>query len=179
MGISMIGETLVFVSSNKNKARELEQILGVKIATKSVPLNEIQSLDPSEVAVQKAEDAFAQITKPLIVEDTGLFVDGKFGALVKFFSNEDLIKIGLGKTATAVSVFAYADGSHLFVAKGEIKGKIVEPRGSNGFGFDPIFQPDGYDKTFAEMTSEEKNRISMRRKAIEQLKVVLCEKNLI
>lgn len=56
---------------------------------------------------------------------------------------------------------------------GEIKGRIVRPRGESGFGWDPVFQPDGYSKTFAEMGADEKNAISHRFKAFEKLRVFL------
>lgn len=67
--------------------------------------------------------------------------------------------------------FAYSQGPEfepiLFI--GRTNGKIVSPRGRLGFGWDPIFQPDNYDKTFGEMTQEEKNRVSPRYKAIQEL----------
>ncbi len=67
----------------------------------------------------------------------------------------------------AYAVIALADGTCL-AGYGELTGKIIEkPAGENGFGYDPIFVPDGYDKTLAQMSPEEKNNISHRRKAIE------------
>jgi len=57
-----------------------------------------------------------------------------------------------------------------------IKGKLVAPRGETGWGWDPVFQPDGYDKTFGEMTMEQKNELSMRRIALEKLKEYLKNK---
>ena len=58
---------------------------------------------------------------------------------------------------------------------GKCEGTIVEPRGENMFGWDPIFQPKGYDQTFAEMPMEEKNKISHRSRALEQFKAFLEE----
>ena len=63
------------------------------------------------------------------------------------------------------------------VARGECAGRIIEaPTGENGFGYDPLFVPDGYDKTFAQRGPEEKNMISHRAKALEKLEKLLEEK---
>ena len=70
----------------------------------------------------------------------------------------------------------FPDGETL-VARGECKGRIVgAPTGENGFGYDPLFVPDGYDKTFALLTKEEKNTISHRAKALERLEKLLLER---
>ena len=75
-----------------------------------------------------------------------------------------------------VCAAVYYFGADFIVAVGEIIGSIIkEPRGSNGFGYDPLFLPDGYDKTTAELTLEIKNRISHRFKAFNQLKKYLLE----
>ena len=79
------------------------------------------------------------------------------------------------KSAYALCIYAYCDGRDsepkLFVGKCE--GQIVEPRGDNMFGWDPIFQPNGYTQTFAELDPEEKNKISHRGKALAQFKEFL------
>ena len=81
------------------------------------------------------------------------------------------------KTAYAQCIFAYCENKEaepkLFVGKCE--GTIVEPSGENLFGWDPIFKPLGYDQTFAEMDLEEKNKISHRGRALEQVKAFLQE----
>ena len=70
------------------------------------------------------------------------------------------------KSAEAVAMIGYCEpGKDPMVFEGITKGKVVEPRGDR-FGFDPIFQPEGYDQTFAEMSQEEKNKISHRKKAL-------------
>ena len=78
------------------------------------------------------------------------------------------------RSAIAVSCFAIFDGKDIKIARGEVKGIIAtEMRGSHGFGWDVIFIPEGYDKTYAEMQSEEKNAISHRKNALEKLKVLM------
>jgi non-canonical purine NTP pyrophosphatase (RdgB/HAM1 family) len=68
-------------------------------------------------------------------------------------------------------MFGYCDGAVLRMFSGVVCGVVpVAPRGANGFGWDPIFQPNGSGQTFAEMTPEEKDRFSMRRLALEQLR---------
>ena len=78
-----------------------------------------------------------------------------------------------GAQFVTVITMIWPDGGRL-IARGECKGHIAEEkRGSEGFGFDPLFIPDGYDKTFAEMGPEMKNKISHRAKALEELERLL------
>lgn len=82
-----------------------------------------------------------------------------------------------GQEAEAKVLIGYInENEELFYFEGMIKGKIVAPRGTNGWGWDPIFLADGFDKTFAEMTNDEKTAIDMRRIALVKLKEHL-EKN--
>ena len=75
--------------------------------------------------------------------------------------------------AEAKAVIGYFDQTNIRFFEGVISGQIVLPRGETNFGWDIIFQPDRFDKTFAEMTIEEKNKISHRRLAFEKLKEYL------
>ena len=71
----------------------------------------------------------------------------------------------------------WPDGE-ILSARGECKGHIIDaPAGENGFGYDPLFVPEGYQRTFAQMTQEEKNRISHRAKALKELERLLSERN--
>ena len=79
-------------------------------------------------------------------------------------------KIGNDKAEAKVIIGYSEDGSEPRFFEGSVKGRIVSPRGDMGFGWDPIFQPDGYNKTFAEMNEEEKNSLSMRKIALQGLK---------
>src|SRR6185436_6170020 len=110
------------------------------------------------------------------VEDTSLAVDslGRLpGTLIKWFL-EAVGVAGLGElvakypdhSATGRTVIGYRDAQgsvHYFT--GEVRGQVVTPRGDKGFGWDPIFQPEGHDQTFAELGPEVKNTMSMRQAA--------------
>ena len=88
-----------------------------------------------------------------------------------------LAKVMGNQNSQATTIIGYADGlGKINYFEATIKGKIVDPRGSIGWGWDFIFQPEGYDKTFAEMTIEQKNELSMRRLAIEKLRKFVEEK---
>jgi non-canonical purine NTP pyrophosphatase (RdgB/HAM1 family) len=98
------------------------------------------------------------------------------GALIKFFvKNISLEKICSlikeNRKAKTITCIVFFDGEKEIIAKGETKGSIaLKPRGNNGFGWDPIFIPEGIDKTFAELTSEEKQSKFMRQEAIAELR---------
>ncbi len=171
-----------FVTGNPNKLREARQILGIDIEQADAgDLDEIQTIYVEELIRHKAQEAYDNVGVPLIVEDTGLVFEawnGLPGALIKWFlktvDNEGLIKM-LGeesnRKASAQCFIAYHDGSKMEIVKGEISGTIATSvRGKNGFGWDRIFIPEGHERTFAEMSAEEKNSFSMRKRAFENLK---------
>jgi non-canonical purine NTP pyrophosphatase (RdgB/HAM1 family) len=170
---------MIFVTGNNHKLKEFEAILGIKLNHSDLDLDEIQSIDVEEVAVHKAKQAYELLKEPVIVEDTGLYfeeLNGLPGALVKFFvKNLSLDQICSlvkeNRKAVAITCIAFFDGELLKVFKGETRGEIAkEPRGTNGFGWDPIFIPEGHTQTFAEITSEEKEYKFMRKEAINKLK---------
>jgi len=175
---------MIFVTGNRNKLREFEDILGIKLDNSDVGLDEIQSIEVEEVAKHKAKQAFQILRQPVIVEDTGLYFEefnGFPGALIKFLiKNISLEKICSflkeNRMAKVITCIAYCDNDGVKIFTGEIKGIIADfPRGDNNFGWDPIFIPEGADKTFAEM-GEEKNKISMRKQALDKLKLFLLDK---
>jgi len=103
------------------------------------------------------------------------------GPLIKWFLQEldvtglcDLLKDDADRSAVANVTFGYYDGKELQIFEGEIKGSIaVIPRGKRGFGWDPIFIPEGYEKTWGEMSREEQDETSMRRIALQKLEIFL------
>ena len=170
---------LTFITSSANKLAEVERILGRRLMQASLPLEEIQAIDLEPVVRHKAHQAYAHLSRPVLVEDTGLAFaawNGLPGALIKWFLTalgpDGICKLLCGetnRTATATTLFCYDDGTDARVFSGTVQGIVPEiPRGTNGFGWDAIFQPLGSDRTFAEMKPEEKDRFSMRRLALEQ-----------
>jgi len=179
-------EGIIFITGNEHKLREAKQIIGVDIVSKSLELREIQSVELEDVIKEKLKHGYELLKNPVIVEDTGLFLNafnGFPGALIKMLlskvKREGIVKMLErfdDKTAVARCAVGFTrDGKKLQVFIGEIKGKIVSPRGESGFGWDPIFQPDGYDETFAEMGAEKKNSISHRFQAFSKFKNYLTK----
>lgn len=172
---------LTFITSSEEKFTEIVRLLGRPLARASVALEEIQEVALGPVIVHKVRHAYAQIHGPVLVEDTGLAFaawNGLPGALVKWFLSSlrndglcRLMRAETNRTATATTTFGYYDGALCRVFSGSVEGIVVEsPRGTQGFGWDAIFQPRGSERTFAEMNPEEKDRFSMRRLALEQLR---------
>lgn len=174
---------LSFVSSNEGKIKEAQKILGFPIDIVKLELDEIQSLNLNNIVIKKAEEAYKKLNKPLLVDDVGLYLNGWSGfpgPFIKFLiskSGNDLLLQMLSsftdKSAVLKSAIGYHNGKEIMVFIGEVEGDIVESRGKGGWGFDSIFVPKGYDKTFAQMTEKEKNKISHRFQALVKLKEYL------
>ncbi|XP_023809785.1 inosine triphosphate pyrophosphatase [Oryzias latipes] len=175
------GRHVVFVTGNAKKLEEVIQILGdkfpSKLVSKKIDLPEYQG-EPDDISIQKCKEAARQIDGPVIVEDTCLCfraLGGLPGPYIKWFLDklqpDGLYRLLAGfedKSAWALCTFAFCAGKdqpvHLF--RGRTEGKIVAPRGPPDFGWDPCFQPDGYDQTYAEMPKAVKNSISHRYRAL-------------
>ncbi|XP_068175875.1 inosine triphosphate pyrophosphatase [Antennarius striatus] len=175
------GRSMVFVTGNAKKLEEVVQILGdkfpYKLVSKKIDLPEYQG-EPDEISVQKCKEAARQVDGPVIVEDTCLCfkaLGGLPGPYIKWFLDklkpEGLYKLLAGfedKSAWALCTFAFSPGNNepVQLFRGRTEGHIVEPRGPRDFGWDPCFQPDGYDQTYAELPKEVKNSISHRYRAL-------------
>ena len=171
---------ITFVTGNAFKADQVGWHLDMPLAHQKVDVDEIQSLDLAEVVRHKAMGAYKIIKTPVLVEDTSLTFEslGRLpGPLIKWFL-EELDNVGLVKLldgypsrrAEARVLFGYFDGKEFQIFSGGTKGTIApSPRGERGFGWDPIFIPDGHVKTWGEMTKEEQIATSMRRKALKKL----------
>ena len=178
------GRIIFFATGNFHKFDEARRILAeYKIAVGMLRVKnvEIQSNSLKEIAEASVKDAFNRCHLPVIVEDAGLFVDalkgfpGPYAAYVyKTISNPGMLKLLANiddRKATFQSAIAYYDGqSEPVCFEGEAVGRIADDEiwGTlkTGFGFDPIFLPEGSKKTFAEMAIEEKNGFSHRANAI-------------
>jgi XTP/dITP diphosphohydrolase len=173
----------VFVTTNEHKRREVERILGVELGRAAPDVPEVQALDSAEVAAQKARSAYDALGRPphpVLVEDSGLVIwtwNGLPGALTKWFlssvGHEGLLEMLCGgdRRARAVCAVAVADGrGEVRVFRGEVRGEIsLEPKGEGGFGWDPIFVPEGSELTYAQM-GDAKNEDSHRARAFRQVR---------
>jgi non-canonical purine NTP pyrophosphatase (RdgB/HAM1 family) len=177
-------DSLTFITSNPGKARQLSQYLDFPVLHRKIDLIEIQSLDLATIIEQKAKEAYKHVLSPILVEDTSLrfLALGKLpGPLIKWFLAElgvnGLCRLLDGYTersALAEVQFGLYDGQSFQSFAGAREGSIaLTPRGSNGFGWDPIFIPKGYYKTWGEMTSSESQETSMRKIALKKLEVFL------
>ena len=175
-----MNKKITLITGNEGKAREFERLLGFSVDRVKLDLPETQSVNVETVSSLKVSAAFDIVKSPVMVDDTGLVFSawGNLpGALVKWFldevGNEGILKMLEGwtdRSAYVITSIGYADNERRFVVKGVVEGEIAtEPRGANGFGYDEIFIPKGYDKTFAEMTDVEKDEVSMRSRAVEAL----------
>lgn len=194
---------IVAATQNKHKIEEISAItkpLGMEIISRQeagVPDFEVVEdgdtfEENSEKKARAIMEACGQIT---IADDSGLMVDALGGAPGVYsarYAGEDgndaknnvkllamMSDVPMEeRTAKFVSVITmvYPDGETL-VARGECRGHIIfEEKGDNGFGYDPLFVPEGFTKTFAELTGEEKNKISHRASALRELERLLKEK---
>ena len=174
---------LYFVTSSKDKVKEAENILGFEIDKVQLDIKEIQTIEVEEVVEDKAKRAFAQTKKPVMVEDTGFYIEawkGFPGALIKWIlktlGSEGLCQAlkDNNRVVVAKTCICLYNGKEAKIFNGEIKGTMPEkPKGEGGFGWDSIFQPEGHNKTFAEMTQEEKDSMSMRKIAFSKMKEFL------
>ena len=188
---------IIAATKNRHKVEEIQTItkeFGMDVVSRTdagVPDIEVEEDGDTfeENSEKKAREIMELCGEITIADDSGLMVDaldGAPGVISARFAGEDgndlknnekLLKLLENvppekRTARFVSVITmiYPDGRKI-VARGECRGHMIyQPKGSNGFGYDPLFVPDGYDRTFAELTGDEKNRISHRAIALRNLR---------
>lgn len=167
---------LYFVTGNAKKFAEAKMLLP-DLEQMDIDLPEIQSLRSQEIISRKLKAASEKFPgKQFIVEDTSLVFDawnGLPGPLVKWYLESvgdrgiwNMIAWFADKKASAICTIGYADGDTIEFFQWVTTGTVVEPTIESHFGRDALFQPDGYDKTYAHMSKEEKNSISHRGKAL-------------
>jgi non-canonical purine NTP pyrophosphatase (RdgB/HAM1 family) len=181
----MLFDDLVFVTSNDGKLREAEAVLGRTLDHRALDLPEIQSLDLEEVVRAKAASAWEALGRPVLVEDTALELAGLGGfpgPLVRWLLTsvgpEGICRIANSFSnpgATARCLTCATDGTSEVLGEGVVDGMIAEaPRGPGGFGWDSTFIPSGSGgRTYGEMSDDEKNLISHRRRAFLALREAL------
>lgn len=179
----MIDE-LYFATTNKGKIAEAQQILGFPIKIAELELDEIQDSDIEHIVQKKAEDAYRHLQKPVFVDDVGFYVsawNGFPGPFIKFLAaaggNELILRMLQTDTNRDVLVKAaigFCDGKETHVFVGTMPATIAtESRGKNGWGFDAIVIPNGYDITTAEMDDDLKNATSHRNDGLTKFKKFL------
>jgi len=194
---------IVFATRNKGKLKEVKKIfsgINVKINSLNDYDKKIDVIEDGksfeENALKKADGIYQLLKLPVISDDSGLEVEQLNGAPGIYSARysgenatdkknnekliEELMQFPIPHLAKFVCVAVYNDGINRLIIQGEFKGQIIsKPRGKNGFGYDPLFLPDGLDKTSAEIDSGLKNKISHRAKAFSKLKEMLLENKLI
>ncbi len=184
---------IIFATQNKGKIKEVTHIIeGSEIKLISLlDLDDVPEIIESgetfeENAKIKAEIIFNKYKIPTISDDSGLSVNqlneepGVFSARYAGESSTDeennekllceLKNLPEPHIAKFICSAVYYDGANFLTSTGEVKGKVIsKPRGKNGFGYDPLFVPDGYNITSAELSMKEKNNISHRAKAFKNL----------
>lgn len=190
---------MVFATNNEHKIKEIRNILGHRLKLLSLRDLGIKDDIPEDEntlegnALQKARYVHRLIKKDVFADDTGLEIealDGLPGVNSARFAGEnkdpeaniDKVLIMMGPTSNRKARFRTVialiidQREHLF--EGTVDGRIInERRGKQGFGYDPVFIPDGYDTTFAEMSLAEKNKISHRARAFQKLREFLLHYN--
>ena len=185
---------MIFASNNKGKIKEIksifidEEIISLKEANVDIEVEEDADSFYGN-ALKKAKEIYKITNIPVIADDSGICIDeldGWPGVLTHRFAGEeatdeernqimvDKVSIKDNKKAKVICNLVYYDGKNILIGEGIITGNIVSPRGTNGFGFDPIFELDT-GKTLAELTSEEKNITSARYLAALDLNKKLIE----
>ena len=177
---------MIFGSNNKDKLEEVRSIFkGVDITALSDLNLEVDVEEDQktffENALKKAKEIYEVCKEPVIADDSGLCLEslgGWPGVMTNRFldanwdyKNDYIIRKVSDyedKSCEVVCNIVYYDGGESIVGKGSVTGKIVSPRGDNGFGFDPIVELEN-GKTLAELSRQEKNKCSARYLAIQDL----------
>jgi XTP/dITP diphosphohydrolase len=187
----MTNLNLIFATSNQNKVLEIQKILPKKLNIKSLKdLNYFEDIPENETTIEgnaifKAKYIYEKFNINVFADDTGLEVEALNGEpgvhsaryagttrnseknIKKLLKNLKNIK---NRNARFKTVIALIIDNKLHIFSGIVEGYILDsPKGNNGFGYDPIFCPNGFDKSFAELTLKEKNLISHRSLAMKKL----------
>lgn len=173
--------TLTLITGNPNKARETRHYTSLHLEHQAVELPEIQSLDVYEIVRLKAQAAYEQLQKPVLVEDTSVIFPhlGRLpGPFIKWFLEElkpeglcRLLDADPERRALASVNYGLHDGKEIHIFSGSISGTVSQhPSDKEGFGkafgWDVIFIPDGYSEPWSGFSEEDKLKTSIRRQAL-------------
>lgn len=191
---------IIFASQNNGKIKEVKAIFNnshFEIISLFDLGNNIEIEETGDTfrdnALIKAQTVYELYKQPVVSDDSGLMIeqlDGKPGVISARYAGEgctfadnnlkvisELSEFPEPHKAKFVSTAIFYDGNNIIESVGELHGIIIkEQRGAGGFGYDPIFIPDGYDKTISELDFDLKNKISHRAKSFEKLKELLVKK---
>lgn len=155
------------------------EMAGLELQWDKTKYTEIQADTTAEISLDSARRLSERIDEDFFLEDTGLYIDslngfpGPYSSYVaSTIGNEGIIALLAGKQRTGrfQTVITYCRNGQFNQFEGILEGSMAEKvSGSFGFGFDPVFFPEGYDVTLAEMTVDEKNKISHRSLALSKL----------
>ncbi|MBU2647818.1 non-canonical purine NTP pyrophosphatase [bacterium] len=182
-------QRIVLITGNAGKMEEFKELIGLdqlQFGYQSLNLPEIQSLDVREIGQFKTREALTKIEElgvfdAVLTDDTSLCADalnGLPGPLIKWFLDrlgaKGLIKLiddkENGASVTCLLSLGITKNREIIQFEGTVRGKLVSPKGSYGFGWDPVFMPDGSELTYGEMGAAEKNKISHRAVALRKLR---------
>jgi XTP/dITP diphosphohydrolase len=175
----MSRDRIVLVTQNKHKLAELKPLFDefkISFDTTDLEKFEVRSQDVQEIALAAAKKAFELLSRPVVVDDTGFFVSslndfpGSYAAYVlQTIGYQGILRLLEGvenRSARFVTAVAFCDENNLKSFVGQMSGTINEsPSGEGGFGYDPIFIPNGLSCTYAQLSLTDKVRISHRTKA--------------
>jgi non-canonical purine NTP pyrophosphatase (RdgB/HAM1 family) len=171
---------ITFITSNQGKVDYLSKYLGINIKHQKIDLIEIQSLNLQEVVEHKVKQAYQIVNSPVLVEDVSLEFKalGKLpGTFIKYYINEVPFETicrtldGMSRKALARCMFGYYDGNKINYFEGSLKGLIAEhPAGNNGYGWDKIFIPEGYNVTRASLNEKDDELTYTKIKPFAQLR---------
>lgn len=187
---------LIIATKNKHKLKEIEAIFkGVSIPSiSSMPSDMSEIIENGETFMQnsliKAKAVYARTKIPSLADDSGLCINslgGKPGLYSARYGGENLgykekmqmileeLKDKKDRSAYFItSAVCVLNDKYYIAVEGKVNGKIIEePRGLDGFGYDPIFMPEGFNITYAEMPEDKKNSISHRFIAMSKMKKIL------
>ncbi|MHA2383832.1 MAG: XTP/dITP diphosphatase [Candidatus Thorarchaeota archaeon] len=178
----MSRDRLILVTQNRHKLKELRPLFEkykVEFETTTLEKYEIRSESIEEIAREAAKVAFETLQKPVVVDDTGFFVEalngfpGSYaGIVLNFIGYEGILQLmtdKVNRSSVFMTAVGYFDGQRLESFVGSMSGSVAhDTAGVGGFGYDPIFIPTNYDKTYAELSFEEKVSLSHRTRAFEK-----------
>lgn len=190
---------LIISTSNRNKVKEIKDLLNhldLEVLSKDeLDIEKFETIEDGhsleENSLKKAKDLKDRVNEMVIADDSGLFVDSLNGDPGVYSSRyagvdgrddlniEKLLEKLKNKDRAAyfkTVISLISKDGQIHSVEGICKGEISKtPRGTNGFGYDPVFIPEGYNESFAQLGEQEKNKISHRAKALHKLKKVIEE----